>query len=357
LILLGTGPFAVPTFEKLYALAGWNQIAALVTAPLRLHRGKEVEPPSPLRRIALEHGTPILDPQDINAADVREQLKAFAADLLVVCDYGQILKPETLAVARLGGINLHASLLPKYRGAAPINWAIYHGETRTGVSVIYMTPDVDAGPCIRQAETPIEPEETAVELEARLAELGANVVFVSVGLLELMRVMPAVVQDPALASKAPRLKKTDGAIDWSRGALAIKNQIRALEPWPKTYTFWHRDDGPPLRLILGPVRVLEPLGEPPADGPIPGFAKAFNREWFGQPPGTVLVAAEGQLLIAAGQGAVAPQSIQPTGKRMMSIEEFLRGHHIQPATVERFYQKFYGELRVTPGDRFGPESG
>jgi methionyl-tRNA formyltransferase len=165
----------------------------------------------------------------------------------VVCDYGQILAPATLATARRGGVNLHGSLLPKYRGAAPINWAIYHGETESGVTVIHITPQIDAGPCIAQARTAIGPDETAAELEVRLAELGAGLMCEAIDLLEEGR-QQALPQDAALAGKAPRLKKSDGLIDWRRPAAAIKNHVRAMEPWPKTYTFWHRCDGPPLRL-------------------------------------------------------------------------------------------------------------
>jgi methionyl-tRNA formyltransferase len=302
---MGTGPFAVPAFEQLYATG--HGVVALVTATAREHRGRAVEPPSPLRSLARAHGTPIADPQDINAPEALEQLRSYGADLLVVCDYGQILKSETLATTRLGGINLHASLLPKYRGAAPINWAIYHGETETGVTAIRMTPQLDAGPCIAQIATTIGPAETAVELEARLACLAAGLLRRSLEMLAAGRVEP-LPQDPALASRAPRLKKTDGAIDWSRPAAAIKNQIRALEPWPKAYTFWHRRAGPPLRLILGPVGVVEGEGV----------------------PGTVLEAAGGRLVIAAGQAAIAPRGVQPAGKRPMTAEEFLRGHPIRP---------------------------
>ena len=178
-----------------------------------------------------------------------------------------------------------------------------------------MTPKVDAGPCIAQAEVDIDPEETAVELEKRLAELGAWLVRRTIDALKAGN-LEALPQDPALASGAPRLKKTDGLIDWSRPALAIKNQIRALEPWPKTYTFWHRPSGPPMRLIFGPVAIEENYTDGNAS------------------PGTVLEAKDGRLLIAAGSGAVAPKSIQPVGKRLMSIDEFLRGHRVQPG--ERF---------------------
>jgi len=316
LLMMGTGPFALPTFRGLYQTR--HSVVALVTGPVRTHRGRPVEPVSPLREAAQEHGTPVFDPEDVNAPDSRARLAALAADLLVVCDYGQILAPATLAAARLGGINLHASLLPKYRGAAPINWALYHGETETGVTVIHITPQLDAGPSIAQARVAIGPDETAVELEARLAELGAGLICEAIDRLELGDVQP-IAQDAALASKAPRLKKTDGAIDWTRPALAIKNQIRALEPWPKTYTFWHRSAAPPVRLILGPVSVAAT-----------GAADSA--------PGTVLEAAGDRLVIATGEGVLLPAAIQPAGKREMAVAEFLRGHHVRP------------------GDRFGPEN-
>jgi methionyl-tRNA formyltransferase len=312
LIMMGTGPFAVPTFQLLYEAR--HDVVLLVTRPLRVHRGKDVEPASAMRDIAHEHATPIFDPESINTAEAQQRLAGLAADLLVVCDYGQILAPATLSTARLGGINLHGSLLPKYRGAAPINWALFNGETETGVTVIHMTPQVDAGPCIAQGATSITPEETAVELETRLAELGGWLVRRTIDGLAEAR-LEALPQDQALASKAPRLKKTDGAIDWNRPALGIKNQVRALEPWPRTYTFWHRTGGVPVRMILGPVDVVDRAGSP-------------------QPPGTVLEASGDRLIIAAGQGGVAPRTIQLAGKRPMGIAELLRGHKIQPG--ERF---------------------
>ncbi len=170
LIMVGTGPFGVPTFRGLYE--GRHEVAALVTGPLKTARGQELPPASGLRAIARERGTPVFDPQQINDPQSCRWLAERRADLLVVCDFGQILARETLAAAARGGINLHASLLPKYRGAAPINWAIYNGETETGVTVIHMTPQVDAGPAIARVATAIGPEETAVELEARLARLA-----------------------------------------------------------------------------------------------------------------------------------------------------------------------------------------
>jgi methionyl-tRNA formyltransferase len=311
LVMMATGPFAVPTHRGLYETR--HRVVGLVTGPLRPQTGGRPLPPNPHREIALSHDTPIFDPECINTAESRTQLARFDADLLIVCDYGQILSVETLATARLGGINLHASLLPRYRGAAPINWALYHGERETGITVIHMTPKVDAGPCIAQARLQIDPDEDAVQLEARLAEAGAWLVRRTLDAVEEGR-MEALPQDPALASKAPRLKKTDGQIDWTRPAQAIRNQVRALEPWPKTYTYWHRPAGQPLRLIPGLVAVSDRLTD--------------------AAPGTVLEAAEGRLVIAAGQGAVILHTIQPAGKRMFSIEEFLRGYHVRAG--ERF---------------------
>ncbi len=239
------------------------------------------------------------------------------ADLLVVCDYGQILSAGALATARLGGINLHASLLPRYRGAAPINWAIYHGESETGVSVIHMTPQVDAGPVIGQASTKIDPDETAVELESRLSELGAWLIRRAIDTVE-SGTLEALPQNPALASKAPRIKKADGDVNWRRTAGEIRNHYRAMQPWPKTFTFWQRADGQAVRLIVGPLVAVA--------------------QECGAPPGTVVRADREQLLVAAGEGVVSIEGIQPAGKRLLLVREFLNGYPVRA------------------GDRFGPES-
>jgi len=311
IVMVGTGPFAVPTFRRL--LGSRHEVALLVSSPLRLCRGKGLPMECPMRQVAESSGIPIFDPEDVNSPASVARLAEAAADLLVVCDYGQILSPAALASTRWGGINLHGSLLPKYRGAAPIAWAIYHGETITGVTVIHMTPAVDAGPCIARASTPIGPEETAAELEERLCEMGAPLVLEVLDQFEAGAV-ETLEQDARQASRAPRLKKTDGLVDWTRPAAAIKNHVRAMEPWPKTYTFWHRPGCEPARLILGPVSVVEPVTT--------------------SPPGTVLEAAGDRLAVAAGEGAVLVRSVQPAGKRMLAVDEFLRGYPVQPG--ERF---------------------
>ncbi len=305
-IMMGTGPFAVPTFRRL--VESPHEVSALFTRPHRPLHGKSPSEANPMRGVAVEFAIGVHDPESINATHARAVLASYRPDLFVVCDYGQILAPETLEVARLGGINLHASLLPKYRGAAPINWAIYHGETATGVTIIHMTPRVDAGPAIAQARTPIGPQETAAALEPRLAELGAPLVAAAIDALEAGTARP-IEQDPAQATRAPRLKKEHGLVDWSRPAAAIVNQVRALDPWPKTFTFWQRAGGEPLRLILEAVHTQPAL---PA------------------PPGTVLEAQDDLLLIAAGENALAIDAIQPSGKRVLRTGEFLRGYPVRP---------------------------
>jgi methionyl-tRNA formyltransferase len=266
-----------------------------------------------MRDVARERAVEVFEPDSINSPEAQAWLDEKAADLFVVCDYGQILSRETLALARVGGINLHASLLPKYRGAAPINWAIYHGESETGVTVIHMTPQLDAGPALVRERTPIAPAETAPELEARLAELGAGAVLKAIGILARGENKAGIPQDMKLVTKAPRLKKEDGLVDWSRTAKEIFDQVRSFEPWPKTYTFWQRPGHEPVRLILERV---EPMAAILSDSG--GIAAAS------------IIQADGQgLVVACGKGALRVQSLQPAGKRAMSAGEFLRGHPLK----------------------------
>lgn len=305
LVMMGTGPFAAPLFRALYTSR--HQVAGLITQPMRNARPGAPAAENPLRQTAAEKGTPVYDPESINTDDARAMLAGLAADLFVVADYGQILSAETLAMARLGGVNLHGSLLPKYRGAAPINWAIYYGEAETGVSVIHMTPRVDAGPVMAQARTAINAEETASELEQRLAEIGASLTVQTIDELATGTARP-LPQDPALASPARRLRKTDGRIDWSRPAAALRDQVRALEPWPRTYTFWRRPDQTALRLILGRCCIVE-LSHTAA-------------------PGSV-VQCRDELIVSTGSGGLRIHDLQPAGKRMLSAAEFLRGYPVQ----------------------------
>ena len=307
LIMMGTGPFAVPTFRRL--LTAGYEVPLLITRPAKPSSGRGPAPINPMRETAEELGINVLAPATANDDEVRAEMAKLQPDLLVVCDYGEILKSETLAVARLGGINLHASLLPKYRGAAPINWAMYYGDAETGNTVIHMTPQLDAGPTIAQCRTPIGPTETSVDLEARLAHLGAEIVLQAIADLAAGTATP-IVQDNVQSTKAPRLKKTDGEVDWTRTALQLFNQLRAFQPWPQLYTFWQRPGKVPLRLILHGAEVV----------PAPADAQ----------PGVVLPDESGGLLVATGSGALRLLSIQPAGKKALSAGEFLRGYQIAP---------------------------
>jgi methionyl-tRNA formyltransferase len=310
LVMMGTGPFAVPTFSAL--LDSEHEVAALVTRPLPPSRGRQQTPPTPMRDVALTRGVLVLEPADINAAESHPPLARLAAELFVVCDYGQILSAATLALARLGGINLHASLLPEYRGAAPINWALWDGRTETGVTVIHMTPRLDGGPLLVQRKTAIEPHETAVALEQRLSLLGVEAVLSAIDMLSNWDGHSAlgVSQDPARATRAPRLKKTDGAVDWSQSAERICNQVRALKPWPGTYTHCRTTANKPMRLILDAV------------------SRPDESEVALAPPGTIVVCDKHRLLVATGTGLLSIDRVQPEGKRPMDISEFLRGHDI-----------------------------
>jgi methionyl-tRNA formyltransferase len=330
LIMMGTGPFAVPTFGRL--LDGPHRVELLVTRPPRELHGKQQADVNPMREVARNRGLAIFEPESINTDEARAELARHQPDLFVVCDYGQILKPETLAIAPLGGINLHASLLPKYRGAAPINWAVYHGELETGDTVIHMTPTVDAGPAIAQVRLAIGPDDTAADLEPRLAELGAPLVARAIE--DLIRgTAQAIPQDASQATRAPRLKKTDGQVDWTRSAEAIRNQVRALVPWPKTHTFWQRPAGETQRPA---GETLRPAGESlrPAGETLRLILEKVNIVDGQGEPGLVLEAGAGRLVIATGENALLLEAVQPAGKRVLAAAEFLRGYPVRAG--ERF---------------------
>ncbi|HEY2252351.1 MAG TPA: methionyl-tRNA formyltransferase, partial [Planctomycetaceae bacterium] len=315
LVMMGTGDFAVPTFESLYGTP--HQVVGLFTQPDRTGRGHHRNLQNPMKELSQRHETPVFQPQKINTPESLADLRGLAADLFVVAAYGQILSSELLSIPRLGSINVHASLLPKYRGAAPVAFAIWNGDAETGVSIIQVLPQLDAGPIYAVARTPIGPTETAGQLEDRLARLATELV---PGVIEEIWTGTAdpAPQSEALATRAPKLKKQMGDIDWTKSAAQIDWQVRAMQPWPNPYTFLHSAGKPPQRLLVPAVR---PLAE--SDGT--------------SAPGTPTTIDKDRLVVRAGQGAVEVLQIQPEGKRPMSIAEFLRGRS------------------VTPHDHFGPE--
>ncbi len=310
IVMLGTGEFALPTFEHL-CNTGYG-VVGLVTQPDRPQGRRQELIFGPLKQAALDRGIRVEQPENVNAPSGLEMVRGFEPDLLVTAAYGQILSADLLSIPRLGGINLHGSILPAYRGAAPVARAIEQGERETGVTVIQMTPRIDAGGIIAIARTPIDPDETAGVLEDRLARLGAPLIAATIDGLATgtARVLP---QETTHVTRAPKLRKEDGLIDWSRTASGIHDQVRAMQPWPVAFTYWHRQLAPgttPVRLIVHATR--------PVDQPV--TAK----------PGTVIEAHGERLVIAANAGAVEICRLQLEGKKAVSAAEFLRGHHVAP---------------------------
>lgn len=311
IVMMGTGPFAVPTFEAL--IASEHEVACLFTQPVRSVHRRKSSIPTPMRDVANQHGIEIHDPVSVNTEESQHLLVGLKPDLLVVCDYGQILKDYILATSTYGGINLHGSILPKYRGAAPVNWAILNGDKETGITVIHMTPKLDGGPCLQVVRTPIGPTETTVELEPRLADLGVPAVLESIAMLEKHgpEGTPGEVQDQSLATKAPRLAKSDADIDWGDTAELIYNKFRAFQPWPGCFTHLQQHEKPPLRVILKEIRLAR---EPALEG---------------VSPGSVSVVEDDRLYFAAKDGQLAIDLLQPAGKKPMRVADFVHGYHPQ----------------------------
>lgn len=307
LAMLGTGDFALPTFERLIATG--RDVVALITQPDRPQGRKQEALPSRIKLAAMAREIRVEQPEDINSPEGLELVRSLSADLLVTAAYGQILSAELLAIPKYGGINLHGSILPAYRGAAPVARAIQNGETETGVTVIRMTPRVDAGGMILVARTPIEPDETAGELEERLAVLGAPLIDRAVDLIVdgTAAILP---QDRSKATKAPKLRKEDGQIDWSKSSPTIHNLVRAMQPWPSAFTTWHS-----FQVGKAPVRLI--VHRTSLEG-----ANGF--------PGVVLEAGGDRLVVAAGEGSIRLLELQLPGKKRMGAAEFLRGHHVFP---------------------------
>ena len=309
---MGTGGFAVPSLKRL--IEADHEILALVTMPIRSHRSQK-PPLTPMRVAALEYDLPIHDPENINTQESADLLYLLAADVFFVCDYGQILSPMILKTARMGGLNLHGSLLPRYRGAAPINRAILNGDTFTGISVIHIIPAVDAGPIVAKSpEIAIEPNENAISVEHRLSEIGAWYIVQTLREMETghLRAYPQRVED---ITKAPKLRKEEGILNWNADASAIHNHVRSLIVWPKSSTFWKKNNSDkPVRLIIGETLLLteNPLHQ---ENPVP--------------PGTVVKAAGDQLIVAAGKHWVQILKIQYPGKAMVDAASFINGYHIQ----------------------------
>jgi methionyl-tRNA formyltransferase len=311
LILMGTGPFAAPTFEWILTQSP-HQVLSVATRPVPPPTGRVKAPVNPIRDLAERLAVPVFAPDSINEPAAIEFLRSQEADLYVVCDYGQILSREALSIPRMGGINLHGSLLPRHRGAAPIVWAILSGDTETGVTVIYMTPGLDAGPMLVKSAIAIGEHETCGELEPRLAALGPEAVGKALEMLESWDGDSTIgqKQDPDQVTKAPRISKAMGAIDWSKLATQLALEVRAFQPWPGSYSFLVRPDKEPLRVsLLAAVAEPSVISQTP-----PGRVSELTKETFA---------------ISTGEGQLRVHTIQPAGKKPMQAAEFLRGHALE----------------------------
>ena len=301
-LFYGTPAFALPTLD---ALLRHHDVVAVVTQPDRpAHRGQRLTPP-PVKERAIAASLPVLQPERVRDPGWPERLVALGADIAVVVAFGQILPKAVLDAPRRGSINIHASILPRYRGAAPIAWAIMRGERETGISTFQMDPGMDTGDVLLTAPMPIGAEETADELAERLSRLGAEVIIDTLARLDALTPVPQRHED---ATTAPRLKKTDGALEWSRPARDLVNVVRGCNPWPGAHTRSPRGS----LLTLWRARIV--ADAPPA------------------PPGA-LVRHGDDLVIATGAGAVLPVSVQPENRREQSWDEYLRGARLDPGAV------------------------
>ncbi len=294
IVFMGSPDFALPTLR---ALVENYRVVGVVTQPDRpAGRGRELQPP-PVKKLAQELSLPVMQPQRLKDPQAMEQLKAWAPDLIVVAAFGQILRPDTLDLPQHGCLNVHASLLPRWRGAAPINAAILHGDEQTGVTIMKMDPGLDTGPILSMSEIPIAPNETARSLSPKLAQLGADL---------LSETLPAYLrgeltphpQDDARATYAPMLKRADGELDFNEAAEALARRVRAFDPWPGTYLKWGDQ-----RLKVHRTRALSATS----------------------PGAGVFTIQEGFPAVGTSDGLLMLEEVQPSGKRAMPGDIFLRG--------------------------------
>ncbi len=301
-VFFGTPAFAVPSLEALLA-ATPHSVVGVVTQPDRPRgRGQKVSD-SPVKARALTAALPVLQPDLMKDPAFLARLAAWNADLGVVAAYGKILTDAVLATPRLGMINVHASLLPKYRGAAPVHRAVIDGEQLTGVTIMRVVKALDAGPMLAQETIAIGPDATSETVEHDLARLGADLLTAAVDQIASGQAVE-VEQDASAATYAKRISRADGAVDWHGPASRVHNLIRGLHPWPHAFTYVH---GTRLILIASTIEPDRTPGPP-------------------VPPGTVIEAAGNSLVVATGSGAIALTHIQAEGKRPMTAREFLAGH-------------------------------
>jgi len=296
IVFMGTPEFAVPALD---ALADAHQVVGVITQPDRpAGRGRRLAP-SPVKQVALERGLSLSQPHSLRTPEAVAQLSAWKPDVIVVAAFGQILPQDVLGLPPHGCLNVHGSLLPHWRGAAPVAAAILAGDEVTGVTIMQMDAGLDTGPVLAQREETILPDDTQATLEKRLAYLGAELLVETLSAYLAGNLLPRPQPEEG-ATYAGQLRKEDGLLDWSRPAVELDRQVRAFTPWPGAFTTWRGQRLKVLRVV-----------------PLP--------EWHGDaPPGTVIVLADG-VVVATGEGALRLEEVQLAGKRPMDIAPFLRG--------------------------------
>jgi methionyl-tRNA formyltransferase len=304
IVFFGSPQFAVPTLDRL--IASSHAVVGVVTQPDRPRGRGHLVSEGPVKAVALAHRVPVLQPDRLKTQEFLDAFSAFSADLGVVAAYGRILPEDVLRIPPLGLLNVHASLLPRWRGAAPVQRAVIAGDTETGITIMRVVRQLDAGPMLAAATRAIGPDETAQDVERDLATIGAALLVRIIDRIGERRAEDTP-QDEALATYAPRLTREEGVIDWNQPAVVIHNQVRGLHPWPHAFGF------------LGGNRYIILRTSPgPADAP------------GGAAPGTVLDATGDRFTIATGNGVLGVREIQAEGRRPMTAREFLAGHPVRP---------------------------
>jgi methionyl-tRNA formyltransferase len=297
IVFMGTAELACPCLEALANRTG-HEIVAVFTQPDR-PKGRDLKPAPPPVKVTAEHlKLPVHQPARIKEAEAVALVRAAQPDVIIIVAYGQILPKVVLDIPRLGCINAHASLLPRWRGAAPIQYAILHGDTETGVTTMFINERMDAGDIILQRAEPVRANDTSGMLHDRLAALGAKLLVETVGLIDASKA-PRTPQDESRATYAKKISKEDGRIDWTKPAEEIERQIRAFNPWPGSYTF----SGDVMLKIWKAEVIGDATGKP--GEVLPGF------------------------IVATGRGGLKILELQPSGGRRMGAEEFQRGHRVE----------------------------
>ncbi len=308
ILFMGSGDVACPALERLILAPGYD-IVCVVSQPDRPKGRNRRVAACPAKSMAEARGVPVMTPERIGAPDAVEEIRALRPDIIVVAAYGQYIKPDILAIPPREAINIHPSLLPKYRGASPIQWAIANGESETGVTILYVSKEMDAGDIILQERYPIGEDDTAETLTPRLAERGADLLMTSLEAIQAGRAT-RTPQDPDQATYVNKLEKDDGRIDWSLPAVTIRNRIRGFTPWPGCFT---HADGVLLKIRRADVE------------PMSGSA--------GARPGSIIQCDREGPVVATGVGALRLLEVQPEGKNVMTGAAYLCGHALGPGAT------------------------